>query len=96
MIVFGVMFFFSLICGWIMAKVEYEQEKNEMAWKLLALKAVEELYKQKKKREKTDDQWTVRTKTVSVLRSGGGNDRCKRVNIRQKKNHLSRRMQKRN
>lgn len=51
MIVFCVMFFFSIICGWIMAKVEEEQEKNEMAWKLLALKAVEELYKQKKKRE---------------------------------------------
>lgn len=51
MIVFSVMFLFSAICAWIMAKVDEEQEKNEMAWKLLALAAVEELYKQKKKRE---------------------------------------------
>lgn len=51
MIVFSVMFLFAAISAWIMAKVDEEKEKNEMAWKLLALAAVEELYKQKKKRE---------------------------------------------
>ena len=56
MIVFIVMFLFSAICAWIMAKVDEEQEKNEMAWKLLALAAVEELYKQKKKREGEADE----------------------------------------
>lgn len=51
MILLSVMFLFSAICAWIMAKVDEEQEKRELAWKLLALAAVEELYKQKKKRE---------------------------------------------
>lgn len=49
MIVISVIF--SAICAWIMAKHEEEKEKRELAWKLLALAAVEELYKQKKKRE---------------------------------------------
>lgn len=51
MFLISVMFLFSVIYAWIMAKVEEEQEKNEMEWKLLALRAVEELYKQKKKQE---------------------------------------------
>ena len=51
MILISVMFLLSAICAWIMAKHEEEKEKRELAWKLLALAAVEELYKQKKKRE---------------------------------------------
>ena len=56
MIVFSVMFLFAAISAWIMAKQDEEQEKREMAWKLLALAAVEELYKQKKKREGEADE----------------------------------------
>lgn len=56
MISFIVMFIFAAISAWIMAKQEEEKEKREMAWKLLALKAVEELYKQKKKREGEADE----------------------------------------
>lgn len=56
MLLISVMFLLSVICAWIMAKVEEEQEKNEMEWKLLALRAVEELYKQKKKREGAENE----------------------------------------
>lgn len=56
MILFSVMILFSAICAWIMAKHDEEQEKREIAWKLLALAAVEELYKQKKKREGEEDE----------------------------------------
>lgn len=56
MIVFSVMFLFAAISAWIMAKQDEEQEKREIAWKLLALAAVEELYKQKKKREGKADE----------------------------------------
>lgn len=56
MIVFSVMFLFAAISAWIMAKQDEEQEKREIAWKLLALAAVEELYKQKKKREGEADE----------------------------------------
>ena len=56
MILFSVMILFSAICAWIMAKQDEEQEKREIAWKLLALAAVEELYKQKKKREGETDE----------------------------------------
>ena len=42
---------FSAIFAWIMAKHEEEREKREMAWKILALAAVKELAKQKKKQE---------------------------------------------
>ena len=53
MIVIGVIF--SVILAWIMAKGNYEQKKHEMrlemAWRLLALAAVKELAKQKKKQE---------------------------------------------
>ena len=55
MILFSVMFLISAIFAWIMAKADEEQEKNEMAWKLLALAAVEELYKQKKREGEADD-----------------------------------------
>ena len=51
MILIIVTFLLSAICAWNMAKCDEEQEAREMAWKLLALKAVEELCKQKKKRE---------------------------------------------
>lgn len=60
MILISVMFLLSAICAWIMAKADEEQEKNEMAWKLLALAAVEELYKQKKKREGEADDYNDR------------------------------------
>ena len=60
MIVFSVMFLFAAISAWIMAKCDEEQEAREMAWKLLALKAVEELYKQKKKREGEADGYNDR------------------------------------
>ena len=56
MILFIVMFLFAAISAWIMAKQDEEQEKREIAWKLLALAAVEELYKQKKKREGKADE----------------------------------------
>lgn len=51
MILIIVAFLLSAICAWNMAKCDEEQEAREMAWKLLALRAVKELYKQKKKRE---------------------------------------------
>ena len=51
MILIIVAFLLSAICAWNMAKCDDEQEKRELAWKLLALAAVEELYKQKKKQE---------------------------------------------
>lgn len=51
-----VAFLLSAICAWNMAKCDEEQEAREMAWKFLALAAVEELAKQKKNREgETDD-----------------------------------------
>lgn len=46
-----VAFLLSAICAWNMAKCDEEQEAREMAWKFLALAAVEELAKQKKNRE---------------------------------------------
>lgn len=51
-----VAFLLSAICAWNMAKCDDEQEAREMAWKLLALAAVEELYKQKKMREGEADE----------------------------------------
>lgn len=51
-----VAFFLCAICAWNMAKCDEEQEAREMAWKFLALAAVEELYKQKKKREGEADE----------------------------------------
>lgn len=51
MILVIVAFLLSAICAWNMAKCDDEQEAREMAWKFLALAAVEELTKQKKKRE---------------------------------------------
>ena len=56
MILLIVMILLSVIYAWITAKAEEEQEKNEMEWKLLALRAVEELYKQKKKREGAENE----------------------------------------
>lgn len=43
-----------------MAKHEEEKEKRELAWKLLALAAIEELYKQKKKLEGEADDFDDR------------------------------------
>lgn len=51
MIMLIVMILLAVIWAWIMAKVDEEHEKVEMAWKILALKAVLELVKQKKKQE---------------------------------------------
>lgn len=56
MILLIVMILLSVICAWNMAKCDEEQEAREMAWKFLALAAVEELYKQKKKREGEADE----------------------------------------
>ncbi len=60
MILLIVAFLLSAICAWTMAKCDDEQEKRELAWKLLALAAVEELYKQKKKREGEADDYNDR------------------------------------
>ena len=51
MIVLIVMILLAVIWAWITAKADEEHEKVEMAWRLLALAAVEELAKQKKKQE---------------------------------------------
>ena len=51
MIMLILMILLAVIWAWIMAKVDEEHEKVEMAWKILALKAVLELVKQKKKQE---------------------------------------------
>lgn len=56
MILLIVMILLSVIYAWITAKADMEHENVEMAWKFLALAAVEELAKQKKNREgKADD-----------------------------------------
>lgn len=51
MILVIVAFLLSAICAWNMAKCDEEQEAREMAWKFLALAAIEEIAKQKKNRE---------------------------------------------
>lgn len=56
MILLIVMILLSVIYAWITAKADMEHEKVEMAWKFLALAAVEELAKQKKKREGEADK----------------------------------------
>lgn len=61
MILIIVAFLLSAICAWNMAKCDEEQEAREMAWKLLALAAVTELYKQKKKLEGEADEADDRT-----------------------------------
>lgn len=56
MILLIVMILLSVIYAWITAKADVEHEKVEMAWRFLALAAVEELYKQKKKLEGQTDE----------------------------------------
>lgn len=56
MILVIVAFLLCAICAWNMAKCDEEQKAREMAWKFLALAAVEELAKQKKKLEGQTDE----------------------------------------